>query len=155
MTGRQSQHHQSTCIRAEQCSSRGKAACHGVSAEAAGLQPYACQEAHTSVSGLHFGSLPPLPLSCNSYEQCAHPPLLHSRVRNGKEANFPSSVPGHMKTKENQRMRKIKDMGQLRQMKGQRVGKGRLGNKEVISRCQTTANPVTRLYLDEAPGKTS
>lgn len=94
---------------------------------AAGLQPSACQETHTSVSGLHFGSPPPppLPLSCNSYEQCARPPLLHSRVRNGKEANFPSSVRGHTKTEENQRRRKIKDIGQLRQMKGQRVGKGR------------------------------
>lgn len=117
-----------------------------------GLQPYACQETHTSISGLHFGSPPPL--SCNSYEQYAHPPLLHSRVRNGKEANFPSSVPGHMKTKEKQRRRAIKELGQLQQMKGQRVGKEREageqgGYKPLPNHCK----PSNKIILGQGSWK--
>lgn len=75
------------------------------------------------VSGMHFGSPPP-PLSCYRDEQRAHPPLLHSRVRNGTGANFPCSVSGHMETKEKQR-RKPENTGKIQQMKGQGVGKGR------------------------------
>lgn len=62
-----------------------------------GLYP---QETHMEFSEMHFGSPPP-PLSCYRDEQRAHPPFLHSRVRNGTGANFPSSVSGHMETKEN------------------------------------------------------
>lgn len=70
---------------------------------AVGLQPRARRDMRTGGSGMRFGSPPPLPQSCNSREQCAHPPRGHSRVRSGKEADCPSSVPGHLKTKGNQR----------------------------------------------------
>lgn len=83
-----------------------------------GLYP---QKMHMEVSGMHFG---PPPLNCDRDEQHAHPPLLHSRIRNGTGANFPSSVSGHREIKEKQR-KKTENIGKIQQMKGQGVGKGR------------------------------
>lgn len=94
-----------------------------------GLHP---QEMHMEVSEMRFGSPPP-PLSCSRDEQRAHPPLLHSRVRNGTGANFPSSVSGHMETKGKQR-RKTEDIGKLQQMEGQGVGKGREPGERVLAK---------------------
>lgn len=69
--------------------------------------------------------------------------------------NKPTSLIVYPVTKGNQSKRKRKDMGQLQQ-KGKEWAKGgRQRKEEDISHCQTTTNPVRRLCLDEAPGKTS
>lgn len=93
-----------------------------------GLPPYARQEMHCSASGLPYSLLLLLFLPAAtpmSNVLIPLPPRWHSGVRNGNEANLPPSVPGHMKTKGNQRRRERKDTGQCRQMEGQGVGKGR------------------------------
>lgn len=102
-----------------------------------------------SFSGMHFA---PPPLSCNKDEQRAHPPLLHSRVRNGTGANFPSNASGHMETKEKQR-RKTREHREDPTNERARNGQGE--GAQGTSPCQTPANTATRSHLDEAPGKTS
>lgn len=112
------------------------------------------QEMFMEVSGMHFGSsLPPPPLSCDRDEQRAHPPRLHSRVRNGTGANFPSSVSGHMETKEKQR-RKIDNRAKTQQMKGQGVGKGREPGEGVLAKPLQTQRPDhTWMRLLEKPAE--
>lgn len=115
-----------------------------------GLYP---QEMHMEVSGMHFGSPPP-PLSSDRDEQRAHPPLVHSRVRNGTGANFPSSASGHMETKEKQR-RKTENIGKIQQMKGQGMGKGRRepGERVLAKPLQTQRRDHTWMRLLEKPAE--
>lgn len=94
------------------------------------------QEMHMEVSEMHFGSSPP-PLSCDRDEQRAHPPRLHSRVRNGTGANFPSSVSGHMETKEKQRR---KNRQQSKNPTNERARSGQGEGARGRSPCQTPAN---------------
>lgn len=109
------------------------------------------QEMHMELSGMHFGSPPPV--SCDRDEQRAHPPLLHSRVRNGTGANFPSSVSGHMETKEKQR-RKMDNIGKIQQMKGQGVGKGREPGEGALAKpLQTQRQDHTWTRLLEKPAE--